>query len=215
MLRSHRVWFIPVAVTLAGFGLGSTRAIAQTTYPFEAVYDLEFTSEEIAPNISVVTVVGESDNAPYGLNKFASMNYAQLDPDTGVSTSGPDAAAFGLEGLPIVIDKLFSDSGDSLIGTSTAVATSDIENLTASAAGILTITDGEGKFSGAKGTLTLSDSYTISPDPTAPLIGQAVVSGSFQTPKQVPEPRNTTTLVGMGAIGVGFLLHRRSRRVAV
>ena len=94
-----------------------------------------------------------------------------------------------------------------MIGTSTATATTDITNFTASAFGTLTITSGEGRFSGATGTLSLADSYTLSPDPTAPLIGQALVSGSIQV---VPEPgTGTGTLVGMGVIGAGFLLRRR------
>ena len=95
MLRSHSLCLVPVALTLAVFAPSATKAIAQTTYGFEAVYDLEVTLREIAPNISEVTVVGESADAPYNLTQLMSMNYAQVDPNTGVSTSGPDAAAFG------------------------------------------------------------------------------------------------------------------------
>jgi hypothetical protein len=214
MLRSNSVWLVPVVLSLASLALDATKAIAQTNYELEAVYNLEVSLSEIAPNISAVTVVGNSLDAPYGLTQLSSMNYSQLDPSTGVSTAGPDAAAFGLEGLPLLIDRFFSnDSNDSLIGTSTATVTSNLENLTASASGILTITGGTGRFSGAVGTLTLTDNYTISPDPTAPLIGQALVRGSFQIPASVPEPENALALMGIGAISAAFLLHRHGKPV--
>ncbi|MEH1917701.1 hypothetical protein [Nostoc sp.] len=209
MLRSKSVWLVPVVLSLASFALDTTKAIAQTNYEFEAVYNLEVSLREIAPNISVGTVVGNSLNAPYGLTQLSSMSYSRLDPNTGISTASPDAVTFGLEGLPPLIDRFFSkDSDDSLIGSSTATATSDLENLTASAFGILTITSGTGRFNGAIGTLTLSDNYTISPDPTVPLIGQALVSGSFQIPTSVPESGNSLSLVGISAIGAAFLLRR-------
>lgn len=211
-MNLHNVKFVTASLLLVGFGLGEVKAIAQTTYEFEAVYNLEVTSKEIAPGISLVNVVGKSDNAPYGLANLTSMNYAQLDPVTGVSTSGPDAAAFGLEGLPIVTDKFFGSGEDSLIGTSTATASSNLQNLTASAFGTLTITSGTGRFNGAQGTLTLSDNYTLSPDPTAPLIGQALVSGSFQTSEKVPEPSYDVALVGIGLLGTGFLLRRINKK---
>lgn len=214
MLRSKSVWLVPVVLSLASFALDTTKAIAQTNYEFEAVYNLEVSLREIAPNISVVTVVGNNLNAPYGLTQLSSMSYSRLDPNTGISTASPDAVTFGLEGLPPLIDRFFSkDSNDSLIGSSTATATSDLENLTASAFGILTITDGTGRFNGAIGTLTLTDNYTISPDPTVPLIGQALVSGSFQVPtSSVPESGNSLSLVGISAIGAAFLLRRHHRQ---
>ncbi|MBC6436065.1 hypothetical protein FM036_44365 [Nostoc sp. HG1] len=220
MLRSKSAWLVPVVLSLASFALDGTKAMSttgyahsQTNYEFEAVYNLEVSLREIAPNISVVTVVGGGVDAAYGLTQLSSMSYSRLDPNTGISTAGPDAAAFGLEGLPLFIDRFFSnDSDDSLIGSSTATATSNLEKLTASAFGILTITGGTGRFSGATGTLTLTDNYTISPDPTVPLIGQALVSGSFQIPASVPEPGNSLSLVGIGAISAAFLLRRHDRK---
>ena len=210
MLGSH-IWLVPVALTLTVFDLNATKAIAQTTYEFEAIYNVEVTLKEIAPNILEATLVGESADAPYNLTQLMSMSYAQVDPNTGVSTASPDAAAFGLQGLPILTDKLFGSGDDSLTGTSTATNTTDITNFTGSGVGTLTITSGEGRFSGATGTLSLTDSYTISPDPTAPLIGQALVSGSI---KVVPEPGGVIgTLAGIGAIGIGFLLRRRNCKI--
>ncbi len=214
MLRSHSLWLVPVAVTLAVFEPDAKKAIAQIPYEFEAVYNTESTSRQIAPNISEVTVLGASADAPYGLTNLESMSYVQLDPDTGVSTFVPDAAAFGLEGLPLLTDKLFGSGDNSLIGTSTGTAVTDTENLTASVSGTLTITGGEGIFTEATGTLSLSEDLdlTLSPDPTAPLIGEALLSGTIEA---VPEPEaGIGTLSAIGALGVGFLLRRRSCRVA-
>lgn len=208
----RNVGFVTASLILVGFGLGEVKAIAQTTYSFEAVYNLEVTSKEIAPGISLANAIGESDNAPYGLSNLTSMSYSQLDPVTGVTTVSPDATAFGLEGLPILTDKFFGSGDDSLIGTNTATVTADLQNLTASAFGSVTITGGTGRFNGAQGTLTLFDNYTISPEPTAPIIGQAVVSGSFQTSEKVPEPTNDAALVGIGLLGTGFLLRRINKK---
>ena len=213
MLRSQRVWLVPVALTVLGFG-GATRVSAQTTYPFQATYDILTESEPITPDVSKVTVTGESADAPYGLTKLTSMNYTRLDPNTGVTTAGPDAAAFGLDGLPSFTDIFFGSGNDQLYGISSATAVADLTNLTVTASGTETITGGSGRFSGATGTLSLIDTYKLSPDPTAPLIGKTVVNGTIKTPQSVPEPENTTTLVGMGVLGVSFLLRRRSLEVA-
>jgi hypothetical protein len=214
MLRSNSVWLVPVVLSLASFPLDAAKAIAQTNYEFEAVYNLELRLREIAPNISVITAVGNSLDAPYGLTQLSSMSYSRLNPNTGVSTAVPDAAAFGLEGLPVFMDRLFgNDSDDSLIGRSTTTATIDFENLTASAFAILNITGGTGRFSAATGTLIFTENYTISPDPTAPFIGQALVEGSFLIPASVPEPGNSAALVSMGVISAAFLLRRHKRLV--
>lgn len=212
MLRSCSISLVPVTLTILSFGLGTTRAIAQTTYPFQAVYDVVVESEQITPDVSQITVLGESADAPYGLTNLISKSYTRLDSATGVTTAGSDAAQFGLEGLPILTDIFFGSSNDSLLGTSTATAVADVQNLTATASGTVTITGGSGRFSDAKGTLLVLDNYTLSPDPTAPLRGQASVNGSFQTFQKVPEPRTTTTLVGIGLMGAGLLLRRHRLR---
>lgn len=41
MLHLRITWLIPLAFTLVGFGSITKSATAQTTYPFEAVYDTE------------------------------------------------------------------------------------------------------------------------------------------------------------------------------
>jgi hypothetical protein len=78
----------------------------------------------------------------------------------------------------------------------------------------LSITGGNGRFSGAIGTLILSENLTLNPDPTAPVRGRPLIEGSFQTFQTVPEPRNIAAIFSMGVIGVGFLLHRRRLGVA-
>ncbi len=210
-LGSLTLSLISGTVTLLGLGFSTIKVNAQTNFPFEATYDIEVTLKEIAPQLQEVTVTGKSEEAPYGLTNLASMNYAFLDPQTGASQSGPDATEFGLQGLPILTDTLFGSGNDKLIGTSSATASLDFENGLGLANGILTITDGEGKFQGATGTLNISDTYTLSPDPTAPLIGEAVVTGSFTVPQKVPEAGNSATLIGMGIIGTGLLLRQRQK----
>ncbi|WGV23405.1 hypothetical protein [Halotia branconii] len=213
MLRSNSVWLVPVVFSLASFGLDATKAIAQTNYEFEAVYNLELSLREIAPNISMTMAVGNSLDASYGLTQFSSMSYSQLNPNTGVSIISSDATAFSLEDLPLLTDRFSSnDSDDSLIGSSKLTGTIDLENLTASAFGILTITGGTNRFSSAIGTLTLTENYIISPDPTVPLMGQALVQGSFEIPVSVPEPGNSLMLLSIGAISTTFVLHRHYRK---
>jgi hypothetical protein len=201
-------------VALLGLGLSITKVNAQTTFPFETIYKTQSTTREIAPNITEITVLGESENAPYGLNNLESMSYIRLDPDTGVSTFVPNAAEFGLENLPSLEDVISGDGNDKLIGTSTGTAITDLENLTVSIDGTINITDGAGKFQGATGSFNLSEDLQISADPTAPLVGEALVSGSFTVPQQVPEAANTKTILGIGIIGAGLLLRQRRKKIS-
>jgi hypothetical protein len=201
-------------VGLLSLGLTTTKVNAQT-FPFETIFKTQSITREIAPNITEVTVLGENENAPYGLNNLSSMSYIQLDPDTGISTFVPDATEFGLENLPSLKDVISTDSGDDkLIGTSTGTAITDLENLTVSIDGTINITDGTGRFQGATGSFNLSEDLKISPDPTAPLVGEALVSGSFTVPQQVPEAANTKTILGIGIIGAGLLLRQRRKKIS-
>lgn len=212
MLRLHSVWLFCAALTLLGFGPGAAKATAQSTYPFEATYNAEITTKPTsAPNVIEPTVIGESADAPYGLTNLMIMNYASVDPDTGLVTFDSDPATFGLEGLPIGTLTLSKNGSDKLFGTNRGTAS------LSGGSGPITITGGEGKFIGATGTLELLQNNTSSPDPTgvtAPIEAQITISGSFQA---VPEPKPNATVIGIGAIGVGFLLHssRNSRKRAV
>ncbi|MDZ8227998.1 hypothetical protein [Nostoc sp. ChiVER01] len=77
----------------------------------------------------------------------------------------------------------------------------------------ISITGGEGTFDGAIGTLLLSENLTLNPDPTALVRGLPLISGSFQTFKTVPEPRNNAAIFSIALIGVRFLLRQHRLRV--
>lgn len=216
MLHLRITWLIPLAFTLVGFGSITKSATAQTTYPFEAVYDTEVSLIPIPnrSNVFQVFVSGTNPDAPYGLTNFTSTNnYSQLDPGTGVLTFGPDPATLGLEG-PFGRDEFFGSSDDSLFGSSSATALLDFQNLTLSGSGTVNITGGTGRFSGAIGTLNFFENDQLNPDPTAPTRGRAILSGFFQVPEKVPEPRTNLALVGIGVTGAGFLLRQRRLRSA-
>jgi hypothetical protein len=80
--------------------------------------------------------------------------------------------------------------------------------------GTITITGGSGRFVGANGILNFSESEPLEQDPTAPLRGKAFLSGSFQTPQKVPEPKMNLVLIGIEVTAVGFLLRQRRLRSA-
>lgn len=214
MLRLHSIWLTPVTVTLLGFGLGDAKAMAQAQYPFETVQKYETSFIPITGNISQVTNIGVSVDEPYGLTNLLNTNYGEFDPDTGVITFNSDPTKFGLEGLPVGSVTFFGRGEDNLFGTISGTATLDFQNLVGTASGTIAITGGSGKFSGATGTLTFLENSTLSPDPTAPLKAQAVVSGSFDVlaVEPVPEPTSSTALASMGLIGMGMLLRKHRKR---
>lgn len=209
ILRSHTAWLVPVAMTFISVLSGAAKAIAQTTLPFNTSYETEVILEPVTPNVSRASISGFNPDAPYGLTNFTSTNYSQFDPETGTFTFVPDATQFGLQGLPVGTD-VFSGSGeDQLFGTSNATATIDLTTGTLNGSGTVTITGGEGIFSGASGILNFSETEPLNQDPTAPLRGQAFLSGSIEV---VPEPgAEIGILVGMGVIGSSFLLRSYNR----
>ncbi len=211
----YTAWAVPVALTLVGFGLEITPASAQTTYPFEATYNVEITTRPLVGNISEATETGESVDAPYGLTNLTNLAYAEFDPNTNVFRFDSDPAALGLEGLPTGSFDLFGSGSDRLFTTISGTTQADFVNLVGTGSSTITITGGEGRFSGATGTLKLLENDTFSPDPTAPINALYAISGSIEAPQAVPEPRTDATLVGIGAIGAGFLLrrHRHLRKV--
>jgi hypothetical protein len=209
MLRSRITWLIPLAFTLVGFGSSIKSATAQTTYEFDTFYDIEVILTPITPEVSQASISGFNPDAPYGLTNFSSINYSQFNPATGVFTFVPDAAQFGLEGLPVGVDRFFGSGDDQLFATSNATAAINFTSGILEGSGTVTITGGAGRFSGATGVLNFFETEPLDQDPTAPLRGQAFLSGSFQTPRTVPEPTATTTLIGIGVTGAGFLLRQR------
>lgn len=213
-LRSYNsICLVSLVFSLVSVGASTAKAIAQTTYPFEATYNSEITNQ--ATNIPLVldtTVIGESPDAPYNLTNLIIRNYSQVDPNTGVATYNSDPATFGLQNVPFGTLTLFGQGNDKLFGTNAGTASLE------SGSGTISITGGEGRFIGATGTLDLFQTITSNPDPTgltAPIISPARISGSFLVSQGVPEPKTDAMLLAIGVIGTGLVLrrHRRSSTV--
>ena len=213
MIKSlYTAWVFSV-VTLIGLGSTVTKAIAQTTYPFQATYNSEITTKTTAiPLVLDTTVIGQTPDAPYGLSNLIIRNYSQVDPNTGVATYNSDPATFGLQNVPFGTLTLFGQGNDKLFGSNRGSASLE------SGSGTISITGGEGRFRGATGTLDLFQTITSNPDLTgltAPIISPARISGSFLVSQAVPEPKTDAMLVGISVIGAGLVLrrHRRSSTV--
>ncbi|MBP5977912.1 hypothetical protein HW132_35765 [Brasilonema sp. CT11] len=197
----------PLSTVTVGLLASSGSAFAQTSYPINSYYDTTVNITPITSDISQVVESGVSADAPYGLNQFNELNYAKTNFTTGEATFNIDPTTFGLQNLPL--GYLVSGSGtNKVFGTIDATSISDFQNLTASSSGTINITGGEGIFKNATGTLLFSEQDRIIPGETITLKGRALVSGSINTLKTVPEPKTTTTLIGIGMIGVGFLVRR-------
>lgn len=216
MLRSSTARLVLGVLTLVGFGSNVQSTIAQTQYPFETAYDGETALTPIMANILKITNQGESVNAPYGLTKLINVSYGEFNPNTSVLTTDSDPGKFGLKDLPLGNLTLFGQGEDEIFGTVNGTATFDFQNLVGRVTNTVTITGGSGRFSGATGTLDLlENNITLtSPDLTAPAKVLPLIKGSFQTFQTIPEPNNTTTLIGMGVIGAVFLLRQQRRRAA-
>lgn len=212
ILRSHTAWLVPIAALLS-VAASAARAVAQTTYPFDLSYNTQVILTPITPEVSQASVSGFNPSAPYGLTNFTSINYSRFNPQTAVFTFVPNAANFGLENLALGVDRFFGSGDDQLFGSSNATAAINNANRTLDGSGTITITGGSGRFAGATGVLNFSETEPLDQDPTAPLRGRAFLTGSFQTPQKVPEPR-INLLLASGIIGAGFLLRQRRIRSA-
>ena len=217
-IRSYTVGLVPVAVMLAGFGLGVERASAQTSYDFSATYNTLVTVDPTYnPDLGIgrATITGVSTDAPYGLTNFTSNTYSQFDPTTNVSTFNANPAAFGLQGAPILSDRYYGGSNE-LFGTASDMAKFDFEQGTVSGSGTITITGGTGLFENATGEITFTQNDRLtSTNLTDPFEGQAILNFSVQTAQAVPEPSTNATLVGASVIGFGLLLRRHRRKSAM
>ncbi len=204
-------WLIPV-VALLGFGSGAARATTQTTtYPFNTTYETVLSVEPVTSDVSLTVISAENTDAPYGLTNFLSSSYSQFNPTTNVLAFSADPTDFGLQGFPFGSDVYFGSGINKLFGTTSGTSTFDFVNGTTTVSGSVNITDGEGIFTDATGTLTFTGNDRLNPDPTATLVGLARLNGSIEV---VPEPgAGTGTLVAIGVIGAGFILHQRRLRV--
>lgn len=128
---SYTACLFCVALTLVGFGTGAPKAIAQTTYEFSANYDTVVNITPLMSDLSQAIESGESTDAPYGLNQYRGLVYAQTDLATGEISFDADPTTYGLEDVPFGYFVLQgSDTNNKLFGTASATAVLDFENLT-------------------------------------------------------------------------------------
>ncbi len=211
ILNTSTTWLVPVVLTFISVVSGATEALA-IALRFDTFYDTQVVLEPVTPNVSKASISGFNSDAPYGLTNFTSTNYSQFNLQTNTFTFVPDAAQFGLEGLPVGTDMFFGSGEDQLFGSSNATAAINLTNGTLDGYGTVTITGGAGRFSNATGILNFSETEPLDLDPTAPLKGKAFLSGEIEV---VPEPKTEMgMLVGIGVIGASFLMRRRSRMAA-
>ncbi|AFY54425.1 hypothetical protein Riv7116_1884 [Rivularia sp. PCC 7116] len=120
---------------------------------------------------------------------------------------------FGIEGLPVLTETFVGSGDDKLFATTTGTVIPNFEDLTTSISGTTTIVGGEGKFEVATGTLALSENTIFDPNATTEpsTTGTALLTGSFTVPQKVPEAGHTSTLLGIGIIGTGLLLHKGNK----
>lgn len=211
ILRSSTAKLVSASLALATIGLGSTKAIAQTTYPFTGNYDTKIDIVPYGQDLSQSIEFATSSDAPYGLTQYQGLIYAQTDAATGAVTFDTNPATFGLPDQPMGYIVFQGEGTDNkLFGTATASAVFDRQNLVGNGSGTLNITGGEGIFTNATGTLNFSEVDQLNPDPSVLSVnGKATITGSIQA---VPEPEvGIGTLAGIGLLGTGFLLRRRSQ----
>ena len=154
-------------------------------------------------------IEGKSANAPYRLINIDILSYTRIILTTGAATFNSDFAAVGLEGQPFGTLSFFGEGEDKLYGTIEGIAS--VAQGTGTG-GTITITDGEGRFDGATGSLNLRQVITSSPDPTGidqPILGLNTVQGSFQA---VPEPGSVVGTLAVGIGGAALLLKRKMNR---
>ena len=212
ILRSLQVCLVPLVLTFTNICSDAMRATAQTIYPFIGNYRTTVNIEPISGNVSQVSEVGLSDDAPYDLGLYEGLTYSVLDAN-GNLTFNNNPEVFGVQGFPqgyIV----FGSNSNKLFGTSDASASVNFENLTAKGSGVVNITDGEGIFKNATSTLLFSEKDIVKLGATTTLMGQALVSGSIEVPQEVLEPTTMTPLISIGLIGASFIVRRRYRRFA-
>ncbi len=213
MRRSYILGLVPLTLMLVGFGLGATKASAQTAYNFVVDYDTLLSTDPTfksdVPGVSKIKIQGTSNNAPYGLSNFISNNYSLFNPDTSIATSYGDPAKLGVKGAPIGGDRYFGGSNE-LIGISElGDDKAKFGPGTVSGSGTISIKDGTGIFKGAQGTIKFIENDVLGSDPSQPANGKATLTFAFTTPKSVPEPKTDAAIVGMGVIGTSLLLRRR------
>lgn len=129
MFSAKAAYLAPV-VALLSFGLQSKGATAQTIYPFNATYTSESSVVPITGNVSRLTIVASSTDAPYGLTKFVNTNYGSINPSTGEVVFNPDTSTFGLKDLPLGGLTISGAGNDKLFGNIIGTSKLDFQSLT-------------------------------------------------------------------------------------
>ncbi|BAZ18697.1 hypothetical protein NIES4071_105820 (plasmid) [Calothrix sp. NIES-4071] len=216
-LGSASKYFLYCSLAISSIGVGIAPSLAQVEVPFNAVYDLSLlatpiTTEVVSEPVLKVTATGTSVDAPYGLTNIARSSYSRFDFTTRIRTEIPDAAQFGLNGLPILTDSFFGSGDNKLFGTSKLAVVPDLQELTALGEGTFTITGGTGQFASAFGTLQILNTYTLNSDPTRTVAVRSSISGSIQTSQKVSEPNYC---IGVAFLFCGASLFLKQRRKSI
>lgn len=226
MFRSRIAWLIPAALTIVGLGSNVKSAIAQTTNNFDVTYKTLFQLQprtDLGEGMFRATITGESKDALYGLTNFESNTYGKLVEATETTQKfqfNADPSAFGLKNQNMLGDVYF-DSGNTspnkLFGTANDMATINFANNTVMGGGTITLTGGAGIFENASGKITFTQQDKLDPTapPGTPVKGEATLKFTTQTPKKVPEPTATTTLISIGVVGAGLVLRRHRNKNTV
>lgn len=211
MPRFYTSWLL--GIVIAGFGSSVESAKAQTTYAFNTTYDgSSALLKSITEDITVRSISGSSNDAPYNLTKASGFAYVKTDSSTGSYRFSTNPETFGLQNLPLGGVTLFGEGNNKLFyQVENGTGVFNIETLTTTGSNTNNITGGEGLFQGATGTLTGFEVYQVANllvDPTSASKGRVTVNGTISvlTIQKVPEPNTTAALAGIGIIGVTFLL---------
>ena len=170
-------------------------------------------------------------DVPFGLTNFTSDTFglpitlaSAPDPTTGepipvsqlvIFRANPQDIGLDLP-APELSDIYFGEGTDNkLFGFANDQAVINVLSPTegtVQGGGLISVTAGEGAFEGATGEIMFTQSDVFDPSNMGgPLIGQAVLKFSIETPSQsVPEADTQAAIVGLGIVGMGTLLRRRS-----
>ena len=200
---------------------------------FQALLPEDLPSELENPSIldSFGSGVSTESEPPFGLTNFTSDTFglpitleSVPDPETGeplpvsqliVFRADPNDLNLDLPS-PEFSDRYFGGETDRLLGLANDQAVLNILSPTegtVEGGGLITVVSGEGEFEGASGEITFIQSDTFDPsDMSGSILGQATLEFSINTAQSVPEPSTNATLVGLGIIGAGVWLRRRTQQ---
>ena len=207
-------FLLTAAIVLSNFSLDTAKAYSQTSYTFNANYDVVSQLGLIKDDIFTIDVSGTSSDAPFGLNTINDLTYTQINPVTGVYSFNSNPEVFGLQNKPA---KQFTlgNGNNKLFGTDNVNGVIDLKNLTSQGSGIFTITGGEGLFQGATGQLEFTETSKISFDPNTPNQTKVNLTGTFTafSSQKVPESNNNIVLVSI-SLAASFYSVKKHKRLS-